>query len=106
MKVHFTQNAHSNLASIFDYHVDYSLQYADKFYDDITAYISEALTQFPEIGVMYNDTKTLRRLVYKKGYNAYYVIRNSTVYILYIIDAKLYLNMELETPDAELPNFE
>ena len=104
MIVHFTQNAHSNLATIYDYHVDYSLPYADKFYAEITAYIAETLVRFPEIGVMYNQEKNLRKLVFNKRYNTYYIIQNGIVYVLYIIDAKLYLNMELQEPDAKLPS--
>jgi len=102
MQVYLTRNAHTNLATIFDYHVDYRLLYANKFYDEIVDFIFSMLSSHPEIGVLYNDTKSLRKLVYNKRYNIYYTIKDDIVHVLYIIDGKLYLNVELLEADVEL----
>jgi len=103
MSVHLTRNAHENLGVLFDYHVDYNLAYAEKFYDDITEFIRQMLSEFPNIGTVYNPEKHLRRLVFNKRYNIYYLDKDDVVYVLYIIDASLYLNEELQKSDIVLP---
>jgi len=89
MRVFLTEHAEENLWQIYRYHADYN--------------IFSALSQHPELGAVYNETINLRRMIYAKRYNIYYVLRDDALYIIYILDGRMLLNVELADPEAELP---
>lgn len=103
MKVHFTKNSEKNLSKIHIYHRDYSLDYADSFYDDITDFILKNLSQHPKIGHIYNAEKGIYRLVFMGRYNVYYLLQDDMVFILYILDGRVSFNITLSTSDANIP---
>ena len=90
-----------NLEEIFDYHVEYSFDYAVKFQEDLSSYIHINLEQFPKIGHLYNESKMIYRLIYDK-HNIYYKIENNQVSIYLVIGSKLELNELLKKDDIEL----
>lgn len=95
VEVFLTQNAKDGLRDIFNYHCEYSEAYAEQFYLDITQFIIDSLSDFPEMGRAYNKKRKLFRVIYKQ-YNVYYAIRKDGVYVLFIVDGKLSFNSELE----------
>jgi len=103
MRVFLTEHAEENLWQIYRYHADYSESYAESFQAELTDYIFSALSQHPELGAVYNEAINLRRMVYAKRYNIYYVLRDDALYIIYILDGRMLLNVELADPDADLP---
>ncbi|PHS24603.1 MAG: hypothetical protein COA84_08905 [Robiginitomaculum sp.] len=103
MKIHITLSAEENLWQIYRYHADYSHDYADAFHGKLTAFIFETLGQHPKIGTLYNPEKSLYRLIYEGRYNIYYVAQNNALYIVYILDGRLQLNMDIAEPEAPLP---
>ncbi len=102
MSVFITKNAEANLQLIYEYHAEYSVQYADKFHDDILAFVIKNLSEFPEMGIVHNAEQATRRLVFG-NYNIYYLNQSSATYVLYIIDGRMNLNEQLQNGDVEMP---
>jgi plasmid stabilization system protein ParE len=102
MKVILTENAEENLWQIYNYHADYSEDYADQFQATISDFISSTLAGQPKMGTLYNPEQEVYRIVYDRRYNIYYVIQDA-LYIVYILDGRILLNIELADPDAALP---
>lgn len=96
MKVIITWSAEKGLQEVFDYHREYSVSYAEKFYDEIIAFIMKNLSNFPKIGHIYNKDSSLYRIIFLAQYNIYYKIQGETVFILYILDSKMGQNSELK----------
>jgi len=105
MTVVITQNAEENLENIYARHTEYSIEYADSFHDEIVQFMIETLGEYPNFGHSYNEAAGLRRFIYKKRFNVYYLSREGTIYILYIIAGRMELNTLLEEPDVDLPAF-
>jgi len=95
MKVIITQNTEDNLETIFHYHAEHSLTFADRFYDGIVSFIIENISQFPRLGREYNTNSGLRKLVYDGNYNIYYLVKNDAAFIVYILDGRRMLNETL-----------
>lgn len=106
MKIHFTQNSEDNLTKIHIYQRDYSIFYADEFYDAITNFAISNLSRHPKLGHEYNSDKGIFRLIYKERYNIYYLLQDDTIFILYILDGSVSLNAELSKPDAPVPSLD
>jgi len=103
MKVHFTENSEADLTEIYIYQCDYSLDYADRFYDEITDFAIKNLSEQPRLGHEYNSERGIFRLIFKERYNIYYVIRDDGIYIIYILDGPVSFNAKLSEPDAPIP---
>ena len=95
-----------NLWQIYRYHAGYSHEFADEFQGRIATFIFDNLAQYPKIGTLFNEEKSLYRLVYERRYNIYYVAQDDALYIVYILDGRLQLNAEIAGPDALLPSLE
>jgi len=95
MKVFITRTAKKGLQNIHDYHCEYSEEYADQFFLDITQFIISNLSELPEMGHVYNERRKLYRVIYKQ-FNIYYAVRKTGVYALYVIDGKLAFNTDLK----------
>ena len=104
MKVTITKSAEESLEEIYLYKCEYSIKYADELLDKIYNFAIKNLSEFPELGRVYNKKKGLYRLVFSEGYNIYYTINGDDVFILYIIDGSISLNERLEDPNVTLPN--
>ncbi len=104
MKIFLTENAEDNLWHIYKYHADYSHDYADEFQGQITDLIFTNLAQFPKLGTLYNPSQNLYRLVYDGRYNIYYVEKNAALYIVYVLDGRLQLNLDISDPDMPVPS--
>ena len=102
MEIHFTEHAEENLASIHAYHCAYNEDFANSFNDEITDFIISGLTAHPKLGHVYNEAENLYRLIFRQRYSIYYLIRNDTIFILYILDGRLSLNEKLRQADIEL----
>jgi len=102
MKVKITENAEENLWQIYRYHAGYSLDYADEFQGAFNNFVFEHLSTHPKLGTLYNPPKEIYRMVYDGRYNIYYVIRDE-LYIVYVLDGRMQLNMDLADPDTDLP---
>ena len=103
MKVILTENAEDNLWAIYRYHTEYSEDYAEQFQDKFDDFVFTSLSRHPKMGTLYNPVKEVYRMVYEGRYNIYYVIRDNGLYIVYVLDGRLQLNLKLAEPDAELP---
>jgi plasmid stabilization system protein ParE len=104
MKVILTENAEENLWQIYRYHSDYDEAYADTFQSGLDDFIFSSLSQHPKLGTVYNPSIGLYRMVYLKRYNIYYVVKPDALYIVYILDGRMEINMTLGEPDAPLPD--
>lgn len=102
MKVILTENAEENLWHIYRYHADYGSNYADQFQMELSDFIFSTLSRQPQMGTLYNPVQKVYRMVYDGRYNIYYVIRDA-LYIVYVLDGRMLLNVELTDPDATLP---
>lgn len=104
MKVILTDNAEDNLWQIYRYHADYSEAYAETFQAELTDFIFTSLSEHPELGTIYNPSISLHRMVYSERYNIYYVLKPDALYIVYVLDGRMQINMSLGEPDATLPD--
>ena len=102
MKVRITENAEENLWQIYRYHTGYSADYAEEFQEVISGFIFDDLSVRPRLGTLFNPDREIYRMVYDGRYNIYYVIRDA-LYIVYILDGRMQLNMDLADSDVELP---
>lgn len=102
MKVRITENAEDNLWQIYRYHAGYSANYAEEFQEAFNGFVFEHLSAHPKLGTLYNPAKEIYRMVYDGRYNIYYVLRDA-LYIVYVLDGRMQLNMDLADPDVELP---
>jgi len=106
MKIILTENAEDNLWQIYQYHGEYSHDYAEKFQKKLTYFIFGTLERFPKIGTLYNARQNLYRLIYDARYNIYYVAKDATLYIVYVLDGRLQLNLDIASPDKPLPKLD
>jgi len=106
MKIIITETAQQGQFDIYQYYKDYSVSYAEKTYFDLDKFIRQNLSEHPRMGHLYNESKSLYRLIYQKRYNIYYVIRADQIFVLYIIDGRIEMNMLLADPDVELPQID
>ena len=102
MIVHFTKNAVQNMDDIFEYHSEYSIDYAVEFHNETVSRISDNLSEQPEMGAVYNPDKSIRRLVLER-HNVYYLQKPNAVYVLFVIGARLNLNTEISEPHFDVP---
>ncbi len=106
MNIRFTENAEENLGDIYLYHCEFSKQYAETFNNAILEFVMENLSSHPNIGHIYNQQKNLYRLIFKRRYNIYYSIEDKNIYVLYILDGRLDLNIKLQKSDIELTSID
>lgn len=99
MRVVITPTAEASLEEIYRYKCDYSIRHADEFLDEIYGFITQNLSEFPQLGHVYNEAQGLFRLVYRKGFNIYYQLAEDTVFVLFVIDGALSFNQELADPE-------
>lgn len=102
MKIILTENAEENLWQIYRFHADYSLDYANQFQADLSEFIFSNLSQHPKMGTLYNPATSVYRMVYDGRYNVYYVLKNA-LYIVYILDGRMQLNVSLSDQPSDLP---
>ncbi len=95
MRVIITRNGENNLEAIYQYHGEYSFNYADRFHDQIIDFMMERLSRFPKLGRKVSPQNNIRKLVYDEAYNIYYQIKEDAAYILYILDGRRILNDQI-----------
>jgi plasmid stabilization system protein ParE len=95
MKVVMTQTASESLWPIYLYHADYSQEYADAFQYEIDQFIAANLSSNPLLGHVYHEPRGIRRLIFQKRYNIYYMLRDETVFVLFIFDGRMRINSEI-----------
>lgn len=96
MKVVMTQAASESLWPIYQYHSDYSPDYAEAFQYEIDRFILEHLSSNPLLGRLYHEPRGIRRLIFQKRYNIYYTLREDTVFVLFIFDGRMKINQDIE----------
>jgi plasmid stabilization system protein ParE len=96
MKVVITDRASESLWPIYLHHLSYSQDYADTFQYEIDRFMVENLRANPLLGHLYHEPRGIRRLIFQKRYNAYYTIRDETVFVLFIFDGRLDINRQIE----------
>ena len=104
MKIVLTRSAREDLMSIYAYHFEYSEDDADTFQEDLDIYIHRMLSQNPTIGRVYNQDMGVRRLIYRKAYNIYYVVRDTTIYIVFVLDGQRDANTQIEHGPFDFPD--
>jgi len=102
MDVFITQTAEENLSEFYAYLREYNEVYADEFHDRLVGFIIETLSAHPKIGHVYNAAQGLRRLIFKKRYNIYYQIKQDGIFVLFILDGKMLVNIALAESGADL----
>lgn len=96
MKVVITESASESLWPIYQYHCQYSEDFADEFQRAIDRFMLEHLSVNPLLGHLYHEGRGIRRLIFQKRYNVYYTVRDETVHILFIFDGRMDINSELQ----------
>ncbi len=104
MKVVITQCASESesLWPIYLYHLDYSQDYADQFQYEVDRFIVENLCANPLLGHMYHEERGIRHLIFQRRYNVYYVVRDETVFVLFIYDGRMDINTQLREQDVNV----
>lgn len=102
MNIILTDRAKECLREIFNYHVEYSLGYAQDFQIKLIEFISKNLKEFPKIGHVYNEAQEIYRLIYKGRYNIYYQIEGQNIYVYFIIDGQTQFNATLREEDIDI----
>lgn len=102
MKVVITRAASDSLWPIYQYHVEYSQQFADQFQYDIDRYIVENLEANPLLGHLCHEGRGIRRLIFQKRYNIYYTLRDETVFVLFVFDGRMNINGEMRESGINL----
>jgi len=102
MKVVITEAASESLWPIYLYHLEYSLEYAEAFQIEIDQFIVSSLEESPALGHLYHEPRGIRRLIFKKRYNIYYVVRHDIVFILFIFDGRMDINTQIKESGLDL----
>jgi len=95
MKVVITKTASDSLWPIYLYHLEYSQAHADQFQYEIDRFIVDNLQAYPLLGHVYHEDRGIRRLIFQKRYNIYYVLRDNTVFVLFVFDGRMDINSQL-----------
>ena len=95
MKVTVTGAADDSLWQIYLYYLQYSESYADQFQEELDRFLTNTLSQNPLMGKMYHAPRNIRRLVYLRRYNVYYITRNDVLFILFIFDGRMQVNQDI-----------
>ena len=95
MKVFFTQSADDCLWAIWDHDRIYSENLADSFQRDIDRFIRDAIEANPEIGHVWHVSRGIRRLIFRRRHNIFYVLRNDIAFILFIFDGRMDINQQI-----------
>jgi len=96
MKVVITESASESLWPIYQYHCQYSEDFADEFQQSIDSFMLAHLSSNPLLGHLYHEGHGIRRLIFQKRYNIYYTVRDEAAYILFIFDGRMDINSELQ----------
>lgn len=96
MKVVITESASESLWPIYQYHCQYSEDFAGEFQRAIDGFMLELFSSNPLLEHLYHEGRGIRRLIFQKRYNIYYTVRNEAVYILFIFDGRMVINSELQ----------
>tara|TARA_R100000935_G_scaffold58705_1_gene97176 strand:- start:20461 stop:20796 length:336 start_codon:yes stop_codon:yes gene_type:complete len=96
MRVVITDTASESLWPIYQYHLDYSQEYAEGFQYDIDRFMVEHLSSNPLLGHLHHEARGIRRLIFQKRYNIYYAVRSETVFVLSIFDGRMDINQDIE----------
>lgn len=92
MKVVITETASESLWPIYQYHCQYSEEFANRFQRDIDHFLLESLRANPLLGHVFHEGRNLRRLIFRKRYNIYYTIREERVFVLFVFDGRMDIN--------------
>lgn len=96
MKVVITESASESLWPIYQYHCQYSEDFADEFQRSIDRFMLDHLSSNPLLGHLYHEGREIRRLIFQKRYNIYYTVREEAAYILFVFDGRMDINSELQ----------
>ena len=95
MKVFFTQSAEDCLCAIWDHDKGYSESLADSFQRDIDRFIRDSIGGNPNIGHVWHVSRGIRRLIFRRRHNIFYVLRNDVAFILFIFDGRMDINQQI-----------
>lgn len=96
MKVVITESASESLWPIYQYHCQYSEDFADDFQRSIDRFMLEHLNSNPLLGHLYHEPRGIRRLIFQRRYNIYYTLRDDTVFVLFVFDGRMGINQDIE----------
>jgi plasmid stabilization system protein ParE len=95
MKIFFTQSAEDCLRAIWDHDRGYSEGLADSFQRDIERFIRDSIGDNPKIGHVWHASRGIRRLIFRRRHNIFYVLRKDAAFILFIFDGRMDINQQI-----------
>ncbi|PWE26957.1 hypothetical protein C4N9_19535 [Pararhodobacter marinus] len=95
MKVLLTATAEECLRAIWNHDRHYSETLADGFQRDIDRFMRDMIGDNPEIGHVWHAPRGIRRLIFRKRHNIFYVVRDGSAWILFIFDGRMDINQQI-----------
>jgi plasmid stabilization system protein ParE len=95
MRVFLTQAAEDCLWAIWDHDQHYSESLAQDFQRDIDRFIREGVGANPEIGHVWHATRGIRRVIFRRRHNIFYVLRDDVAFVLFIFDGRMDINQQI-----------
>ncbi len=95
MRVFFTQSAEDCLWAIWSHDRSYSESLADGFQRDIERFIRDSIEANARIGHIWHASRGIRRLIFRRRHNIFYVLRNDVAFILFIFDGRMDINQQI-----------
>jgi plasmid stabilization system protein ParE len=95
MKVFLTQTAEACLWTISDRDRLYSESLAEAFQRDIDRFIRNAIVTNPEIGHVWNAPRGIRRLIFRRRHNIFYVLGDEVAFVPFIFDGRMDINQQI-----------
>lgn len=95
MKVLLTETAEDCLWAIWDHDRHYSEDLADAFQRDIDRFIRDTISENPEIGHVWHAQRGIRRLIFRRRHNIFYILRDEAAWILFIFDGRMDINQRI-----------
>lgn len=95
MKVFLTQAAEDCLRAIWDHDRLYSESLAAAFQRDFDRFLRDILGANPEIGHPWHPPRGIRRLIFRRRHNVFYILRDEAVWVLFIFDGRMDINQQI-----------
>lgn len=81
--------------AIWDHDRGYSEGLADSFQRDIERFIRDSIEANPKIGHVWHASRGIRRLIFRRRHNIFYVLHNNMAFILFIFDGRMDINQQI-----------
>jgi plasmid stabilization system protein ParE len=102
MKVFLTESAEDCLWAIWDHDRHLSEALANKFQRDVDRFIRETIGAQPGIGHVWHAPREIRRLIFRRRHNIFYILRDDVAYVLFIFDGRMDINQQIAESGLEV----